>query len=202
MYSNEEEPCPCDPAHTVPSLSFKFNSMYDLVMYKLLSNRTLVLHGEVCQDTMLTLCRQLIYLSLESKDPIYIVLNSVGGEVYSGLLIFDTIRGLVNTGIEVYVEVRGLAASMGTILVQAATERIATKHTRFLIHEISSWMYGKTSEVEEHAQEVKKINKMLNEIIAERSGKTADEIQALIKKKDYWMSAEEALEFGLIDTVI
>jgi len=186
----------------MPSLSFKFNSMYDLIMYKLIQNRMLVLHGDVCQDTMLTLCRQLIYLSLESKDPIYIILNSVGGEIYPGLLIYDTIRGLVNGGIEVRIEVRGLAASMGTILVQAATERIATKHSRLLIHEVTTWTYGKTSEVEDHAKEVKKVNRMLNEIIAERSGKTADEIQTLIKKKDYWMSAEEALEFGLIDTVI
>src|SRR5579872_7404767 len=80
--------------------------------------------------------RKLEYLAHLSNDPIRFVINSPGGDVFEGLLLYDTIQGIVNSGIKVITEARGLAASMGCILLQDGSERTATRHSRILIHEV------------------------------------------------------------------
>lgn len=181
--------------------SMVFDNLYQYETWMLMKDRILVLAGEVDQDEMKTLCRRLMLLKQRGNEPVMIILNSVGGEVYAGLLAFDTIKDLIRSGIDVTIETRGIAASMGAILLQAGTKRIASPHSRIMIHEVSSWSWGKASELEEEAIETKKVNAMLAQIVAERSGKTIEEVLKLIKKKDYWMSASEALEFGLIDLI-
>jgi len=174
----------------------------DYIEWQLLKDRTIMFHGRVNESICQEASKKLEYLGRISKKPIKVILNSVGGEVYHGMLVFDTIKELVNKGIEVICEARGLAASMGCILLQAGTKRLATEHTRFLIHEVSSFAWGKASEVEEQSEELKKVNEMLKKILAERTGKTPEEIEKIWHKKDVWMSAEEALEFGLIDAIV
>lgn len=171
---------------------------------KLLEKRFILLHGELDEGECNDSTRKILYLSAINKQPIYVILNSVGGEMYDGLLVFDTIQSLVRQGIEVTVEARGLAASMGAIVLQAASpgRRFSTPHTRFLIHEISSLTVGKTSEQEEQVSEMKKCNDLLRSILAERTGKRPEDIERIWHKKDFWMSAEEALKFGLIDAIV
>jgi len=146
--------------------------------------------------------KELLYVSLKNTEPIKVILNSVGGEVYAGLLIYNTIKDLVKQGINVEVEARGLAASMGCIILQSGSKRTASKNTRFLIHEVATWDWGKVTEMEEKVIEVRKVNNMLRDIISERSGHPKEEIDKLWTKKDVWYSADEAKEFGLIDEVI
>jgi|SRR3989304_6175777 len=174
----------------------------DILSKKILDKRIIFLHGEVSEDLAHKTTKELLYLSSISTNPIKIILNSVGGEVYHGLLIFDTIESLVKEGIEVTVEARGLAASMGALLLQAGSKRTATKHTRILIHEVSSVCYGKTSEIQDESVEIKKLNDLLRDIIADRTHKTKEEIDDKCKRKDVWFSAEEALEWGLIDSIV
>ena len=168
----------------------------------LLKDRTIIFHGEVYEAICKQAARRLEFLGKESKKPIHVILNSVGGGVYDGLLVFDTIKSLTNKGVSVICEARGLAASMGSIILQAGTKRLATPHTRFLIHEVSSMTWGETTKLEERTEELRKLNNMLNQIYAERTGKTVEEINKLTKKTDYWMSAKEALDFGLIDEIV
>ena len=177
-------------------------SLADFVDRELLKQRTVVFQGYVSGHTCAELAKSLEYLGSISDEPIKVILNSGGGSVFAGLLAFDTIKKLTTSGIEVTTEARGLAASMGAIIIQAGTRRLATPNTRFLIHEVSSWAWGKTSEMEEEIKEIKKVNDMLKTIIAERTGKTVDEIEAIWHKRDVWLSATEALEFGLIDEII
>lgn len=192
------DPWECDDEHGP-----KFSPLDDKIDELLLANRIVVLNGELKEIMVDKVCRRLLYLStVDSKKTIHIILNSVGGEVYLGLLIFNTILDLKRKGIKVVVETRGLAASMGCIILQAATQRIASKYTRFLIHEISTFTFGKSSEVKEAAEETEKLNNMLREILAEKTGKTTEVIEKLWHKRDVWMSAKEALEFGLIDKII
>jgi ATP-dependent Clp protease protease subunit len=174
----------------------------DVIRKRLLESRIVILTGEIGLSMAKDFTKELLYASLLSTEPIKVVLNSVGGEVYAGLLIFNTIRDLVRQGIRIEVEARGLAASMGCIILQAGAGRTASKAPRFLIHEVSTWDWGKVSEMEEKIVEVRNVNNMLRDIIAQRSGHPKEEIDKLWTKKDVWYSAEEAKEFGLIDEVL
>lgn len=175
--------------------------------------RVLLYYGEIGQITeddcglgssnVDWIVKKLEYLSELSKEPVKIILNSVGGDVFAGFLLYDTIINVRNKGVKVIIEVRGLAASTAAMIVlQAASERVATQHTRFLLHEVATIAIGKTTEVEEQAEELKKVNDMLRDILAEKTGKTKEEIENAIRKKDFWLSAEEAKKFGLIDKII
>jgi len=177
-------------------------SLEDIIEQKLLDKRILILHGETGENTCNLACKELVYLGSVSKEPIKVILNSVGGEVYHALLIYNTLTSLRKEGIRITIEVRGLAASMGLIILQAGSERLTTKYTRFLMHEITTWAFGKASQVEEEAKEAKKVNDMLYEIISERTGKSIKVIAKKCKKKDVWMNADEALKYGLIDKIV
>lgn len=168
----------------------------------LLDKRVVILTGEINLSLAKDVTKELLYASLKSREPIKVILNSVGGEVYAGLLIFNTIRDLVKSGMSIEIEARGLAASMGCIILQAGSKRTASKATRFLIHEVSTWDWGKVSEMEEKVEEIRKVNNLLRDIIAERSGHPKEEIDKLWTKKDVWYSASEAKEFGLIDEIL
>jgi len=174
----------------------------DEIRKQILEKRLILLTGEVGLSMAKDVVKELLYVALKSREPLKVILNSVGGEVYAGLLIYNTIEDLVRQGLEIIVEARGLAASMACIILQAGSRRIGTRTTRFLIHEVSSWDWGKVTEMEEKVQEVRKVNDMLRDIIASRSGKSKEEIDQLWTKKDVWYSAEEAKDFGLIDEVV
>ena len=91
---------------------------------------------------------------------------------------------------------------MAPIILQAGSKRVASKYTRFLLHEIMTMTIGRTSEQEEQVIELRKLNSMLRDILVERTGKPAEAIDKAWKKTERWLSAEEALEFGLIDEVV
>ncbi len=174
----------------------------DLLTKKILEDRVIIVHGMVNEDAAYKAVKQLLYLSSLKTSPIKIILNSAGGDVYNGLFIYETVRDLVSKGIEITIEARGLAASMGILLLQSGSKRVATKHTRVMIHEMSDVCTGKTSQIEDETVETKKVNDMLRNMLAERAKKTSEEIEAICKRRDIWMSAQEALEFGLIDEIV
>lgn len=187
----------CEEEHQKPT------PLDDKLDESLLSSRIVLINGEIKEIMVEKVCRKLIYLgTTDSRATVKVILNSVGGEVYLGLLIFNTILDLKKKGIKVVVETRGLAASMGCIILQAGSERRASKYTRFLIHEISTFTFGKSSEVKEAAEETEKLNNLLREILAEKTGKSQEEIEKLWHKRDVWMSAQEAKDFGLIDKIV
>lgn len=177
-------------------------NLQDYLEWLLLQERKIFFTDEVTNWTARPLCAKLEYLGALSKDPITLILNTPGGYVYNGLLIYNTMKRLVASGIELTCEVRGMAASMGAIILQAASKRVASNDTRFLIHEVSSISWGTTSQLQEEAEEVKKLNELLNGIISKKTGKSLGELTALEKKTDVWFSAQEALQFGLIDEVL
>jgi len=168
----------------------------------LLHNRVIILHGEINEENCNLVARKLLYLQLKKVKDVRIILNSVGGEVYHGLLLYNTLEEMKKQGTKVIVETRGLCASMAVIVLQGGDERIAAKYSRFLLHEVSSWAYGKASEVKEESEELEKVNTMLDEIIIKNSKMTLKELQKRTKKKDWWISALEALKYGIIDKVI
>lgn len=144
---------------------------------------------------------QLLFLeSVDSKRDIQIYLNTPGGSVYAGLGIYDTMQ-YINPDVSTICT--GMAASMGAVLLCAGTKgkRTALKHSRILIHQPMGGAQGQASDIEITAREIQKLKKELYEIIAKHSGQTYKRIWK-DSDRDYWMTAEEAKEYGMIDEVL
>lgn len=134
-------------------------------------------------------------------EDISLVFNSPGGEVFSGLALFDYIQELKRAGHRVETVSLGMAASMGGILLQAGTHRVMGANAYMLIHEVSSTGRGKTSELEDEVKLVKRLQEKLLYILAERSTLNVPEIKKRWTRKDWWLDAQEALELGFIDEI-
>lgn len=180
----------------------KNHALEDKIDELLLENGIIVLHGELTEECCRNICKQLLYLKLKGLKKINIILNSIGGEVYHALLVFNTLESLKKEGMEIRVEARGLCASMGVWILMGGTKRVASKYTRFLLHETSSFTYGKVSEMKEGVEELERLNRMLDEILAERTKLTLDLIEKNTRKREWWLSAEEALQYGLIEEIV
>jgi ATP-dependent Clp protease protease subunit len=142
-------------------------------------------------------------LFLESTDPkkdIQIYLNSPGGSVYAGLGIYDTMQYIAP---DVATICTGMAASMGAVLMCAGTKgkRTALKHARVMIHQPMGGAQGQASDIEITAREIQKLKKELYEIIAKHSGQDFAKVEA-DSDRDYWMVAEEAKAYGMLDEVL
>lgn len=144
---------------------------------------------------------QLLFLeSVDAKKDIQIYLNTPGGSVYAGLGIYDTMQYITP---DVATICTGMAASMGAVLLCAGTKgkRTALKHSRILIHQPMGGAQGQASDIEITAREIMKLKKELYEIIADHSGQQFKKIEK-DSDRDYWMTAEEAKEYGMIDEVL
>ena len=144
---------------------------------------------------------QLLFLeSVDPKKDIQIYVNSPGGSVYAGLGIYDTMQYI---GPDVATICTGMAASMGAVLLCAGApgKRTALKHSRVMIHQPLGGASGQASDIEITAREIQKLKKELYDIIATHSGKTYDEVWN-DSDRDYWMIAEEAKNYGMIDEVL
>ncbi len=144
-----------------------------------------------------------VMLYLDSEDPgkdISLYINSPGGMVTSGLAIYDTIQHIKSDVVTICV---GLAASMGSFLLAAGTKgkRIALPHSRIMIHQPSGGTRGQATDIEIEAREILRIRHQLNGIYAQNTGQTLAKIEKDMDR-DFFMSAEEAKEYGLIDRVI
>jgi ATP-dependent Clp protease protease subunit len=142
-------------------------------------------------------------LFLESSDPgkdIQIYFNSPGGSVHAGLGIYDTMQ-YINCNIATICT--GMAASMAAVLMTAGTKgkRSALKHSRIMIHQPMGGAQGQASDIEITAREIMKLKKELYEIIALHSGQTLEKVEK-DSDRDYWMTAEEAKEYGMIDEIL
>ena len=144
---------------------------------------------------------QLLYL--DSSDPnkdIQIYFNTPGGSVYAGLGIYDTMQWITS---DVATICTGMAASMGAILLAAGAKgkRSALRHSRILIHQPMGGAQGQATDIEITAREIQKLKKELYDIIVKHSGKEFEKVEK-DADRDYWMTAEEAKEYGMIDEVL
>lgn len=176
---------------------------YDIYS-RLLEDRIIFVGEQVHSAMVNTIVAQMLYL--EKKDPekdIIMYINTPGGEVYSGLAIYDTMQILK---CDVQTICTGLAASMGSLLLAGGTKgkRFALLHSRIMIHQpliSGGGISGQATDIQIEAEEMLKVKKMLTEIIAKHSGKTYDEALADMERNK-WMSPEDALNYGLIDKII
>ncbi|MBQ4229187.1 MAG: ATP-dependent Clp endopeptidase proteolytic subunit ClpP [Bacteroidaceae bacterium] len=171
------------------------------VFSRLMMDRIIFLGTEIDDYTANTLQAQLLFL--DSADPgkdISIYINSPGGSVHAGLGIYDTMQFVSS---DVATICTGMAASMAAVLLVAGKEgkRSALKHSRVMIHQPMGGAQGQASDIEITAREILKLKKELYTIIAEHSHTDFDKVWA-DSDRDYWMTAQEALEYGMIDRVM
>ena len=171
------------------------------VFSRLMMDRIIFLGTQIDDYTANTLQAQLLYLdSVDSGKDISIYLNSPGGSVTAGLGIYDTMQFISS---DVATICTGMAASMAAVLLVAGTEgkRSALPHSRVMIHQPLGGAQGQASDIEITAREIQKLKKELYTIIAEHSHTDYDKVWA-DSDRDYWMTAEEAREYGMIDNVL
>ena len=167
----------------------------------MLKDRILFLGSEVTDDEANLIIAQLLFLEADDPDKdIFLYINSPGGSVSAGLAIYDTIRYLK---CEVCTICVGLAASMGAFLLAAGAKgkRKALPNSEIMIHQPLGGAYGQASDVKIHADHIIKTRQKLNEILSERTGQPLSVIEDATER-DNFLSAEEALKFGLIDEIV
>jgi len=171
------------------------------VFSRLMMDR-IIFMGEAIYEGMANVIQaQLLFLqSADNKRDIQIYINSPGGSVYAGLGIYDTMQLISN---DVGTICTGMAASMAAVLLVAGTEgkRSALPHSRVMIHQPSGGAQGQQSDIEITYQEITKLKKELYQIIADHSGAPFQKVWDA-SDRDYWMNAEEAKEFGMVDEIL
>ena len=170
------------------------------VFSRLMMDRIIFLGTEVNDYTANVIQAQLLYLdSVDSERDINIYLNTPGGSVYAGLGIYDTMQFIRS---RVATICTGMAASMGAVLLVAGEKgmRAALPHSRVMIHQPLGGIQGQASDIEITAREILKLKDELYQIISDHSGQTIEKIRQ-DADRDYWMTAEEALQYGMIDKV-
>ncbi len=177
--------------------------MHDQIEEAFLERRRVFLSREVDSQSAQDLVRKLWYLEWKNPGkPIFFFINSPGGSVDSGFAIWDTVQMITSP---VTTVVSGLAASMGSLLSLCASEgrRYATPNSRIMMHQplIGGQIQGQATDLEIHAEQIENTRKQIVQMYAKSTGRSAQEIDDMIER-DHWMSAEEALSFGLLDKVI
>ncbi len=168
-------------------------------------NRVFPFYSSV-QSGSVRACMEMIGEWARSEDPdpdtpFTIEITSPGGSVFDGLALFDYVKGLKAQGYVFHTYGTGLIASMATVLTQMGDKRILGKNSWFMIHELSDFIMGNLSEIEDGAKVARKINRNLTELLAERSTLTASQIEARSKRKDWYLTADEAVKLGFADEV-
>ena len=173
---------------------------YD-IFSRLLMDRIVFLGSSINDQVANIIVAQLLFLDADDPDrEIYLYINSPGGSVYAGLAIYDTMNHL-RAPVSTYCV--GMAASMGALLLASGRKgkRNVLPNSRIMLHQPSSGYQGTAADIEIAAKEILGTRERLNRILAERTGQTLKKINADVDR-DRWMSAEEAVKYGLVDQVL
>lgn len=203
-FSNLDPRRPVDPQNAVIPIVVERTGQGERswdIYSRLLKERIIFVGDEVSDHAANVIIAQLLYLQFENKSQdISLYINSPGGSVTAGLAIYDTMQ-FVTCPIATYC--LGQAASMGAVLLSAGTpgKRYALPHARIMIHQPWGGARGTTADVEIAASEIKRLKGVLNRVMAHHTGKTSDQIEH-DTDRDFFMSAKEAKEYGLVDHVI
>ena len=165
-----------------------------------LKTRSILISGEIDKKMAEKVVSQLLMLEAENDDPIKVFIDSPGGDVDSAYAIFDMIRFVKP---KVTMIAMGLAASAGALILLAGSkeERFGFPNSHYLIHQPLSGVRGVATEIEIHAKEIEKTRQKINALIAQETGKSLEQVEK-DTDRDYWMSAEQALKYGLISKII
>src|SRR5213082_4173361 len=167
--------------------------------------RDVYLIGDIEKDTARQAIERLRDLANDNNRPITLYINSAGGNVTDGLAIHDAVRHIVSRGIDVTITVQGMAYSMGSVVLQAASEgqRLAFPHSWIMIHEPAKWAgWQSTSAAAQHLERLKQMQDQIYRILSSRSGKPLRQIIKDTKRTDFYLDSQSALDYGLIDAIV
>jgi ATP-dependent Clp protease protease subunit len=167
--------------------------------------RDVYLIGDIEKDTARACIERLRELANDNAKPITLFINSAGGNVTDGLAIHDSVRHIISRGIDVTIIVQGMAYSMGSVVLQAASDghRLAFPHSWIMIHEPAKWAgWQSTSAAAQHLERLKQMQDQIYNILSSRSGKPLRQIIRDTKRTDFYLDAHSAREYGLIDAVV
>ncbi|WP_144083070.1 ATP-dependent Clp protease proteolytic subunit [Salinispira pacifica] len=172
----------------------------DPLILKMMKTRSILLSGEVNKELAERVIRSLLILEASGDEPIKVFIDSPGGDVDAGYAIFDMLRFVKP---KVYTIGMGLVASAGALILLAADKehRLGLPNSHYLIHQPLSGMRGVATDIEIHAKEIEKTKAKINKLISEETGKKLEVIEK-DTDRDYWLNAEESLDYGLISRVI
>lgn len=189
----------------VPSVPYRLpGSQYErwIDIYTRLGQERIIFLGQEVTDGLANrIVAYMLYLDSDDPNkPIYLYINSPGGSVTAGLAIYDTMQYIKADVVTICL---GLAASMGSFLLAAGTKgkRLALPNSRIMIHQPMGGTRGQATDIEIEAKEILRVRSVLNDMLAQQTGQTLEKIEK-DTDRDYFMSAEEAREYGLIDQVI
>lgn len=192
-----------EPQALIPMVIEKSGQMeraYDIYSL-LLKNRIVFVGTQITDQTANLIVAQLLYLNNEdSESPIQMYINSPGGQIYAGLAIYDTMQMITNPINTVAV---GVTASFGTVLLTAGTkgQRFALPHATVHLHQPIGGAQGQATDIEIQANEIMRLRRKLNLILAHHTGQSEEKVKA-DTERDYWLTAQEAVGYGLVDKVL
>lgn len=178
----------------------KKSDTLDALSEKFLKTRQILLSGEINKALSEKFNKQLLLLEADSNKPVYVFIDSPGGDVSAGFAIYDMIRFVK---CPVVLIGNGLIASAAALILLAVPKdlRLGLPNSEYLIHQPLSQMSGTATDIQIHAENIKKTKAKINKIIAEATGKDLKKVES-DTDRDYWLNAQEALEYGLISKVI
>lgn len=181
-------------------MSDKSGKVQDLIDKKFLEQRKVFLNGQVDGKSAKHIIDRLMYLDMESSEEIQFYINSPGGYVTDGFAIYDTMKSLKSP---VSTICSGLAASMGSILMSGGEKgkRFIQPHAKIMIHQPMGGAKGQASNIEIQAQEILKIKELSAQILADNCNQDFDKVM-IDFKRDYWMNAQESLDYGIVDGIL
>ncbi len=170
------------------------------LMEKMLKTRTILLSGQINKELAERVVRQLLLLEDSGDEPIKVFIDSPGGDADAGYAILDMIRFVKP---EVYTIGMGLVASAGALILLSSPKdfRLGLPNSHYLIHQPLSGMRGVASDIEIHAREIERMRERINKLISEETGQKMSKVER-DTDRDFWMNAEEAIEYGLILKII
>ena len=174
--------------------------VYDIYS-RLLKDRIIFLGTPIDSQVANTIVAQMLFLEAQNPNQeIKLYINSPGGDVYAGLAIYDTMQYVKSPVATIVV---GMAASMGAFLLAAgeAGQRYALPHARVMIHQPWGGVQGQATDIAIQAEQILKSKKLLNELLARHTGQPMEKVEA-DSDRDFWMTADEAKDYGLVDRVI
>ncbi len=186
----------------IPNVVEKTNDgerVYDIYS-RLLKDRIIILSGEINDNLANSIVAQLLYLDSLNHDPINLYINSPGGSITSGMAIYDTMNYLKSKVSTICI---GMAASMAAFLLSCGEKnmRFALPNSEIMIHQPLGGAQGQATEIKIAAERILKLKKKLNKILSENTGQNIEKVEN-DTERDYFLSADEALDYGIIDKIL
>ncbi len=168
---------------------------------ELVERGVLFLTGEITERVVQELTEQLFWVAVKNIQPVTLFINTEGGDIHPALSLYDTITFLNALGLEVNTCAVGSCFSAGVVVLQAGRYRYISPNTYLLIHEVSSWSWGSVSEHEDWARHLKEIQSRVFRLLASRSNLSSRSLWQRARRKDWVLTAEEALRWKLVDSL-